>query len=110
MFVLIFKCTYKIAFDYIEFLVNSFQSMYLFNNLFIFFHLSEVTEASGNGKQVTSDNLYPDEDIQDERPNLEEGSDSDSDPPAAEQPEVDYTNLSGRQKKWMELRNKMVNC
>jgi len=45
------------------------------------------------------------------RPDLEENSDSDPDQPAVQEAEqeVDYTKLSARQKKWMELRSKMVN-
>ncbi|CAL0316219.1 unnamed protein product [Lupinus luteus] len=72
-------------------------------------HESEVAQASGgsSGKQANPDQSYLDEDIHDERPKLEENSDSDPDQPAEEEVEVDYTKLTGRQKKWMELRAKM---
>lgn len=74
-----------------------------------FLYLSEVTLASGDSKQSAPDDLYLDNDIHDEIPNLnEEHSDSDHDNPAAENVE-DYTKLSERQKKWIKLRNKMVN-
>ncbi|KAH1231219.1 Pre-mRNA-splicing factor syf2 [Glycine max] len=73
---------------------------------------SEVGQASGgsNSKQAIPDESYLGEEIHDDRPDLEENSDSDPDQPAlqeAEQEEVDYTKLSARQKKWMELRAKM---
>ncbi|XP_061364730.1 uncharacterized protein LOC133308143 [Gastrolobium bilobum] len=70
---------------------------------------SEAAQASGgsSSKLAIPDQSYPDEEIHDERPNIKEDSDSDPDQPAAEQMDGDYTNLSGRQKKWMELRAKM---
>ncbi|KAL2324001.1 hypothetical protein Fmac_023059 [Flemingia macrophylla] len=73
---------------------------------------SEIGQASGgsNGKQAIPDKSYVAEEMQDDRPNLEENSDSDPDQPAAqeaEQMEADYSKLSSRQKKWMELRAKM---
>ncbi|CAJ1977622.1 unnamed protein product [Sphenostylis stenocarpa] len=73
---------------------------------------SDFGQASGgdNPKQAIPDESHTDEEIHDDRPNLEENSDSDPDQPAAqeaEQMEADYTKLSGRQKKWMELRAKM---
>ncbi|KAF7810771.1 pre-mRNA-splicing factor syf2 [Senna tora] len=67
--------------------------------------LSEVTLGSGGSEQAPPDDL--DKDIHGERSRLnEEHSDSDHDQPATENIE-DYANLSKRQKKWMELRNKM---
>ncbi|XP_019441737.1 PREDICTED: pre-mRNA-splicing factor syf2 isoform X2 [Lupinus angustifolius] len=68
-----------------------------------------VAQASGgsSSKQAIPDQSYPDEDIHDERPKLDENSDSDPDQPAEQEVEVDYTKLTGRQKKWMELRAKM---
>ncbi|KAK7280574.1 hypothetical protein RJT34_25638 [Clitoria ternatea] len=75
-------------------------------------HESEVAQAHGGSgsKQAIQEESHPDdsEEIQDDRPNLVENSDSDPDQPPAEQvEEVDYTKLSTRQKKWMELRAKM---
>ncbi|KAI4350264.1 hypothetical protein L6164_004735 [Bauhinia variegata] len=61
---------------------------------------TEVTQASSDDKQAISE-----KDVDDERPNVEEHSDDDHNHP--ESVEVDYTALSARQKKWMELRNKM---
>ncbi|KAK7270180.1 hypothetical protein RIF29_23138 [Crotalaria pallida] len=68
-----------------------------------------VAQASGgsSSKQAIPDEAYPDEDIHDEKPHLEENSDSDPHQPAEEETEVDYTKLSKRQKKFMELRAKM---
>ncbi|KAJ1436306.1 mRNA splicing factor SYF2 [Sesbania bispinosa] len=72
---------------------------------------SEAAQASGSGhEQAIPDESYPDEGIHDDRPKLEENSDADSEPdqPAAEEMEGAYPpKLSGRQKKWMELRAKM---
>ncbi|XP_027366263.1 pre-mRNA-splicing factor syf2 isoform X2 [Abrus precatorius] len=71
---------------------------------------SEVAEASGGSgsKQAIPDESYPDEEIHDDdKPNLEENSDSDSEQLAADQVEGGYPKLSARQKKWMELRAKM---
>lgn len=48
------------------------------------------------------------EDLHDENPKLEAGSDSDNDKPAEEDVEGDFTKLTGRQKKLFELRLKMV--
>ncbi|CAJ1977626.1 unnamed protein product [Sphenostylis stenocarpa] len=72
----------------------------------------EVGQGSGgnNSKQAIPDESHADEEIHDDRPDPEENSDSDPDQPAAqeaEQIEADCTKLSGRQKKWMELRAKM---
>ncbi|KAK4284864.1 hypothetical protein QN277_001642 [Acacia crassicarpa] len=64
----------------------------------------EVILAGGGSKQGPPDS----ECIDDENPYLdEEQSDSDHEHPEAENVPQDYTNLSKRQKKWMELRNKM---
>ncbi|KAK4852208.1 hypothetical protein QYF36_021982 [Acer negundo] len=62
--------------------------------------------TGGNGKSVTS---APDvaEDLHDDRPNVEEDSDSGNDRPAEENVEVDLSKLTGRQKKMFELRLKM---
>ncbi|KAK7267774.1 hypothetical protein RIF29_20453 [Crotalaria pallida] len=60
--------------------------------------------ASGG---CSSKQAIPDEDIDDEKPHLEQNFDSDPDQPVAKETEVDYTKLSGRQKKFMELRAKM---
>ncbi|KAL9317059.1 hypothetical protein ACSQ67_013576 [Phaseolus vulgaris] len=73
---------------------------------------SEVGQASGgsDSKQDIPDEKHADEEIHDGRPIFEENTESDSDQPDAQEPEqveVDYTKLSGRQKKWMELRAKM---
>ncbi|TXG64853.1 hypothetical protein EZV62_011847 [Acer yangbiense] len=68
---------------------------------------TEVAQSTGgNGKSVTS---APDvtEDLHDDRPNVEEDSDSDDDRPAEENVEVDLSKLTGRQKKMFELRLKM---
>lgn len=70
---------------------------------------SEVGQASGGSdfKQAIPD---VDEELHDDRANPEKNSDSDPEQPAvqgSEELEVDYTKLSGRQKKWMELRAKM---
>ncbi|KAK0580552.1 hypothetical protein LWI29_003348 [Acer saccharum] len=68
---------------------------------------TEVAQTTGgNGKSVTS---APDvaEDLHDDRPNVEEDSDSDNDRPAEENVEVDLSKLTGRQKKMFELRLKM---
>ncbi|KAK0603732.1 hypothetical protein LWI29_008052 [Acer saccharum] len=54
--------------------------------------------TGGNGKY---------EDLHDDRPNVEEDSDSDNDRPAEENVEVDLSKLTGRQKKMFELRLKM---
>ncbi|KAE9618500.1 hypothetical protein Lal_00047876 [Lupinus albus] len=65
---------------------------------------SEVAQGSGGS---SSKQAIPDEDVHNERPKLEENSDSDPDQPSEKEVEVDYTKLTGRQKKWMELRAKM---
>ncbi|KAK2665602.1 hypothetical protein Ddye_004176 [Dipteronia dyeriana] len=68
---------------------------------------TEVAQTTGgNGKSVTP---APDvaEDLHDDRPNVEEDSDSDNDCPADENVEVDLSKLTGRQKKMFELRLKM---
>ncbi|XP_054786115.1 uncharacterized protein LOC129292571 isoform X2 [Prosopis cineraria] len=62
-----------------------------------------VMLASGDSKLDPPGDSYPGEDIDDEKPYLdEEQSDSEHENPAAEN-----AKLSKRQKKWMELRNKM---
>ncbi|WVY96621.1 hypothetical protein V8G54_028772, partial [Vigna mungo] len=71
-----------------------------------------VGQASGgsDSKQDIPNESHADEEIHDDGPNFEENTDSDPDQPPeqeAEQIETDYTKLSGRQKKWMELRAKM---
>lgn len=47
--------------------------------------------------------------MHDDRPKPEDNSDSDPDQPAAENMDGSFPKLSTRQKKWMELRAKMVN-
>lgn len=76
-----------------------------------FLHLSEVAQASGGSgrEHAIPDKSYPDEGIHDDRPKPEENSDSEPDQPAAEEMDGAYPKLSGRQKKLMELRAKMVN-
>lgn len=70
---------------------------------------SEVAQASGGSsrEQAVPDESYPDEGTHDDGPKPDENSDSDPDRPVAEEMEGGYENLSGRQKKWMELRAKM---
>lgn len=67
----------------------------------------EAVQASGSSGQ--SNTLASDvaEDLHDENPKLEAGSDSDNDKPAEEDVEGDFTKLTGRQKKLFELRLKM---
>ncbi|KAH9694654.1 hypothetical protein KPL71_022497 [Citrus sinensis] len=69
--------------------------------------ISEAVQASGSSGQ--SNTLASDvaEDLHDENPKLEAGSDSDNDKPAEEDVEGDFTKLTGRQKKLFELRLKM---
>ncbi|XP_028777786.1 uncharacterized protein LOC114734332 [Neltuma alba] len=68
----------------------------------------EVIPASGDSKQGPPGDMYPAECIDDEKPYLdEEQSASEDEHPAAENFEQEYAKLSKRQKKWMELRNKM---
>lgn len=67
----------------------------------------EAVQASGSSGQshiLASDVA---EDLRDENPKLEAGSDSDNDKPAEENVEGDFTKLTGRQKKLFELRLKM---
>ncbi|KAL9417526.1 hypothetical protein AB3S75_040494 [Citrus x aurantiifolia] len=68
---------------------------------------TEAVQASGSSGQ--SNTLASDvaEDLHDENPKLEAGSDSDNDKPAEEDVEGDFTKLTGRQKKLFELRLKM---
>lgn len=70
--------------------------------------ISEAVQASGSSGK--SNTLASDvaEDLHDENPKLEAGSDSDNDKPAEEDVEGDFTKLTGRQKKLFELRLKMV--
>lgn len=67
----------------------------------------ETVQASGSSGK--SNTLASDvaEDLHDENPKLEAGSDSDNDKPAEEDVEGDFTKLTGRQKKLFELRLKM---
>lgn len=67
----------------------------------------EAVQASGSSGK--SNTLASDvaEDLHDENPKLEAGSDSDNDKPAEEDVEGDFTKLTGRQKKLFELRLKM---
>lgn len=74
-------------------------------------NLLDVIVASGGSRQGPADEMHPAECIDDEKPYLdEENSDSEHEQPAAEIDVQDYANLSKRQKKWMELRRKMVSC
>ncbi|KAL5791213.1 hypothetical protein ACOSQ2_006101 [Xanthoceras sorbifolium] len=69
----------------------------------------KATVAQTTGGNGLSDTSAPDvaEDLHDDRPNVEEDSDSDNDQPAEENVEVDLSKLTGRQKKLFELRLKM---
>lgn len=79
-------------------------------NLSVLLYLSEVAQASGGSsrEQAIPDESYPDEGTHDDGPKPEEDSDSDPDQPAVENVDGAYPKLSTRQKKWMELRAKMV--
>lgn len=73
--------------------------------------LSEVSQASGSShhEQAIPDELSPDEGMHDDGPKPDENSDSEPDQPAPENNEDgSFPKLSARQKKWMELRAKMV--
>lgn len=89
-------------------LVVAVRSIQLFLLHLTFYTFSEIAQASGGGNQ--SNLSAPDgaEDLQDERPNLQENSDSEDDHPAEENLQEDITKLTGRQKKLFELRLKMV--
>lgn len=65
-------------------------------------------QATGGSSHSKSGAIDQAEEIHDERPHEEEGSDGDSDHDAEKNIEGDGTNLTGRQKKLFELRLKMV--
>lgn len=67
----------------------------------------EAVQASGSSVQSHILASVVAEDLRDENPKLEAGSDSDNDKPAEENVEGDFTKLTGRQKKLFELRLKM---
>lgn len=67
----------------------------------------EAVQASGSSGQSNTLAANVAEDLHDENPKLEAGSDSDNDKPAEENVEGDFTKLTGRQKKLFELRLKM---
>lgn len=73
-----------------------------------FYTISEAVQASGSSVQSHILASVVAEDLRDENPKLEAGSDSDNDKPAEENVEGDFTKLTGRQKKLFELRLKMV--
>ncbi|KAJ7953207.1 Pre-mRNA-splicing factor syf2 [Quillaja saponaria] len=67
----------------------------------------DFTQAGGGSKLAISSVPDEEEELHDERPNFDENSDSEDDLPVKENAEIDFKNLSERQKKWHELRNKM---
>ncbi|XP_043689935.1 pre-mRNA-splicing factor syf2 [Telopea speciosissima] len=67
---------------------------------------SDVKQATGGGPSY-SDAPEQGEDLHEERLNPDEHAEADNDIPAEENVEVDYTKLTGRQKKLFELRLKM---
>jgi hypothetical protein len=76
-------------------------------------HVPEVAQASGGSRreEAIPNELYPDEGTHDDGPRPEENSDSDPDQPEPAQENMEdgsFPKLSARQKKWMELRAKMV--
>lgn len=78
----------------------------------VFWVISEVAQASGGSgrEQAIPNEVYPDEGMHDDDdgPKAEENSDSEPDQPAIENTDGSFPKLSARQKKWMELRAKMV--
>ncbi|GAV69001.1 SYF2 domain-containing protein [Cephalotus follicularis] len=68
---------------------------------------TEVVEASGGSSRSKISVPNESEDVNDEKLILDENSDSDNGHPTEENVAVDYTNLTGRQKRLFELRLKM---
>jgi len=78
---------------------------------FLLVSVPEVAQASGSSRheQAIPDELSPDEGMHDDGPKPDENSDSEPDQPAPENMlDGSFPKLSARQKKWMELRAKMV--
>jgi hypothetical protein len=85
--------------------------MYFFTRCLL--HVPEVAQASGGSRreEAIPNELYPDEGTHDDGPRPEENSDSDPDQPEPAQENMEdgsFPKLSARQKKWMDLRAKMV--